>query len=246
MNHLSVPYRQFGTGEIKLLLKINGERNSGTSFLHELLKANFGEDLTYRDKLVDGNISHWAHGIPDPEAKTLDSRVVDVFVFRDLEPWLISMFKNPYELIPFQNFEQFLTYCQTPFGSFRNAKDGSIINIDDFGKTIFDIRYHKFAGIVRYCKNNKDCVFVNLNTLQDEFKCNCFIDFLKERYGLISKNSDNVVSFPYQLATGKKIKSEKDKNRKYFDIDSYRNIIDLLKHHDIEKDITNLRMEVIC
>lgn len=234
-------------GEIKLLLKVNGERNSGTSFLHELLKANFGEGLTYRDKLVDGHISHWAHGVPDPETKKLDDRVVDIFVFRNLESWLISMFKNPYELIPFKDFEQFLIQCQTPaFGTFRNAKDGSVINKDDFGKTIFDIRYYKFTSIVKYCMNNTDCVFVNLNSLQNEIKCSNFLNLLKERYELVSKSTDNIVSFPYQLATGKKIKKQEDKNRKYFDIGNYRDIIESLKHRDIERDISNLCMEVVC
>lgn len=245
-NHSSLHYKQSGTGETKLLLKVNGERNSGTSFLHELLKSNFGEELTYRDRLLNGRILHWAHGVPESEVKTLNDKVVDVFVFRDLEPWLISMFKNPYELVPFENFEQFLTYSQTPFGSFRNAKDGSVINRDDFGKTIFDIRYHKFTNIVKYCMDNTDCVFVNLNTLQDESKCSSFIDLLKERYGLVSKTSDNIVSFPYQLATGKKIKNPEDKNRKYFDIGNYRDIIESLKHRDIERDISNLCMEVVC
>ena len=229
-----------------MLLKVNGERNSGTSFLHEILKANFGEELVYRDRLVDGHISHWAHGIPDQQTKELDDKVVDIFVFRKLEPWLISMFKNPYELIPFENFHQFLLSSQIPYGSFRNSKDGSIINSDDYGKTIFDIRYYKFVNIVKYCMANTDCVFVNLNSLQDETKCDKFLDLLKERYDLVSKSSNNIVSFPYQLATGKKIKKQEDKNRKYFDIDDYVDIIESHKHQDIERDINNLSMEVVC
>ena len=233
-------------GEAKLLLKVNGERNSGTSFLHEILKANFGEELVYRDRLVDGHIFHWAHGVPEPEVKSLDDKVVDVFVFRELEPWLISMFKNPYELVPFEDFEQFLIMGQMPSGGYNNAKDGSVINSDDYGKTIFDIRYHKFIEIVNYCTKNTDCVFVNLNSLQNEFRCNAFIDLLKDRYDLVSKNSNNIVSFPYHLATGKKIENNNDKNRKYFDIDDWKDIIEISKHQDIENSINNLSMEVVC
>lgn len=229
-----------------MLLKINGERNSGTSFLHEILKINFGEGFVYRDTLKDGHIQHWAHGVPDQDVKTLDDRVVDIFVFRNLESWLVSMFKNPYELTPFENFQDFLTLGQTPYSSFRNRSDSSMISKDDYGKTIFDIRYYKFVSIVRYCMMNVDCVFVNLDTLQDESKCSFFIDLLKERYGLLLKTSYNIVSFPYQLATGKKIENDQQKNREYFKVDAYKDIIKSFSHQDIEADINNLSMEVVC
>lgn len=229
-----------------MLLKINGERNSGTSFLHEILKGNFGEDFVYRDTLKHGHIQHWAHGVPDQDVKTLDDRVVDIFVFRNLESWLVSMFKNPYELTPFENFQDFLTLEQTPFSCFRNHSDSSMISKDDYGKTIFDIRYYKFVSIVKYCMMNVDCVFVNLDTLQDESRCSLFIDLLKQRYGLLLKPSYNIVSFPYQLATGKKIENDEQKNRKYFEIDDYKDTIESFSHQDIEIDINNLSMEVVC
>ena len=228
-----------------MLLKVNGERNSGTSFLHEILKANFGESISYRDTLKNGHILHWAHGIPDPDVKKLDDRVIDIFIFRNLDSWLISMFKNPYELIPFNDFELFLKSAQIPNSPFRNAKDGSVISRDDYGKNIFDIRYYKYLNIIKYCQINPDCIFINLETLQNESCCDNFINSLKEKYGLIGSSDENVVNIPTQLGTGRKIKDQSEKNRTYFDLEDYMEIINKHRHQDIERDINNLSVEIV-
>ena len=79
-----------------VLFKINGERNSGTNFLTQILEINkFPHYVTKINKRV---ITHWKHGVPNDDCKKLDEKVVDIFIFRNLDTWLISMFKNPYEL----------------------------------------------------------------------------------------------------------------------------------------------------
>ena len=99
-----------------------GERNSGTNFLSEILKKNFefsrinvqGE-VIYNDKKTT-LIKNWKHGIPNNDyKKELSMRVVDIFIFRKLNSWLISMNKNPYDLIPIENFNDFLKLPQKSY-----------------------------------------------------------------------------------------------------------------------------------
>lgn len=96
-----------------MFFKVYGERNSGTNFLTELLKTNFGEHSVF-DNHIDFNTSvvyYWKHGYPDIELKKADDTVIDIFIIRSLEKWIVSMFHNPYGL-DFEdksiNFEFFL------------------------------------------------------------------------------------------------------------------------------------------
>lgn len=48
---------------------------------------------------IDKNIVyHWKHGIPSDDYKQLNKLVVDIFIFRKLDEWLISMYHNNYHL----------------------------------------------------------------------------------------------------------------------------------------------------
>ena len=96
-----------------MIFKIYGERNSGTNFLTKLLKLNFGDNLVFSDH-IDLNTSiiyYWKHGYPDKNFKESDDLVIDIFIVRSLEKWIISMFNNPY-CLDFGNkkrsFEYFL------------------------------------------------------------------------------------------------------------------------------------------
>lgn len=83
-----------------MFFKVYGERNSGTNFLTELLKTNFGEHSVF-DNHIDLNTSivyYWKHGYPDIELKKADDTVIDIFIIRSLEKWIVSMFHNPYGL----------------------------------------------------------------------------------------------------------------------------------------------------
>lgn len=218
-----------------VLFKINGERNSGTEFLTKILKIN--KFPHYVHKINERVISHWKHGVPNDDYKKLDEKVVDLFIFRNLDTWLISMFKNPYELKKDawnNNFNLFLNKKQLSNGYWKNCNN-EVLNKDDNGKSIFEIRYYKFKKIVQYKKNNKDVILVNLSFIQNEKNLSQFLDFLSEKY--IPKLKVN----NYKL----NIKHTKDgsnqKNRTYkINIDKYRDIINTNKNEKIENFIDNL------
>ena len=217
-----------------VLFKINGERNSGTNFLTEILEIN--KFPHYSNKIDKRVITHWKHGVPNDDYKKLDEKVVDIFIFRNLDTWLISMFKNPYELKSEWNndFNLFLNIKQLSNDYWKDCNN-EVLNKDDNGKSIFEIRYYKFNKIMQYKKNNKDVILVNLSFIQNEKNLSQFLDFLSEKY-IPKLKVDN-----YKL----NIKHTKDgsnqKNRTYkINIDKYRDIINSNKNEEIEKFIDNL------
>ena len=79
-----------------MVFKIHGERNSGTKFLTELFEANFVFGC-FQEYYHDNRCYYWKHGI-DFEKRTASQ--IDIFIVRNLEDWLISMFYKPYHLTP--------------------------------------------------------------------------------------------------------------------------------------------------
>lgn len=134
-----------------VLFKINGERNSGTNFLNKILKKN-GFPV-YQHTIIKKVVYHWKHGVPDSNQKKIDKRVVDIFIFRELNSWLISMFKNPYELKQTWN-NDFKLFLQTKHlsNNYWKKSNNETLNKDDNNKTIFEIREYKFNKIREYQK----------------------------------------------------------------------------------------------
>lgn len=156
-----------------VLFKINGERNSGTNFITNILLQN---NFPVYEQSIDGNICyHWKHGIPRKDYKLLDDKVIDVFIFRSLNEWLVSMYYNPYHIEPINNFTDFLTLKQKSSETYLlDYKTNKILNADDNNKTIFEIRYYKFKKILEYIHTHKNIILVNLTFLQNEKKFNIF------------------------------------------------------------------------
>jgi hypothetical protein len=137
-----------------VLFKINGERNSGTRFLEKILSKN--EFPTYSQKITENTVYHWKHGVPCADYKELDENVVDLFIFRNLEDWLISFSQNPYHLEKHNNFKDFLTLPQISIeNDLLDYRTNECLNKDDNGKTIFQIREYKFNKIMEYKKKIK-------------------------------------------------------------------------------------------
>tara|TARA_R110002020_G_scaffold34708_3_gene105464 strand:- start:132 stop:836 length:705 start_codon:yes stop_codon:yes gene_type:complete len=226
-----------------MLFKVWGERNSGTSFLSKILSANFGEGRVHTHSLVGTSVNHWVHGIPDSRVKLLDNWVIDIFVLRDLETWLPSMFKNHYELNPFEDFEKFLTEKQTIYTSYSLYDTQQPLNGDDQDKTIFEIRYHKYKHIIDYLNKNDDVLLVSLDFIQNEISCRDFLKIIKYNYAIPDAPQNEIVSIDTHLATLETITEKSQKNRKYFDIEPYRDIIDDMKDIEIENEINNLTLK---
>lgn len=216
-----------------MLFKIYGERNSGTNFLQELLEKNFGNVYvhTKNGKIFD----YWKHGIPNPKLKEVYPGIVEVFIIRELDSWLLSMFKTPYHLKPFDNFKDFLTEKQE-----LNEPDKldyqtmKPINEMDNGKTIFEIRYYKIQKIFEYYTNYNNIVIVNLEHLQNNDNCINFLKALNKTF-VHKKIKKYEIDFPH-TKTHKKYKNQNYK----IDINEYREIIDKYKCNYIEEKINNI------
>ena len=218
------------------VFKINGERNSGTTFLTNLICINFND--YFEHKIIDDVCYYWKHGVPDNTVKNYieNKTVVDIFVFRNLNDWLVSMIYNPYHLVPFYDFQLFLENkqysCETQLTEHCSNK---ILNYDDNDKTIFEIRYYKFNSIIDYFNNNDNVILVNLEYLQNNENCLHFLNTLNNKFNL-NKNSDELIT---SLEHTKIFTNEK--NRKYeINASNYQNIINQYKNDEIENFINNL------
>lgn len=220
-----------------MLFKINGERNSGTNFLDRLLRIN--DFPTYVHEYKNNICYYWKHGIPDETIKNKNERVIDIFIFRNLNSWLVSFWKNPYHLKSINEYELFLTEKQVSKESnifdFRN---NLFLNEDDNNKTIFDIRYYKYNKIVDYKNKNKDIVFVNLDFIQNKDNAHLFLKALNEMY-----IKDERINYITEVKKHTK-SNEEIKNRSYSLIDDNTNIINTYKDAEIENFIDNLKFEL--
>lgn len=220
-----------------VLFKINGERNSGTNFLTKLLQLN---NLPIFVDRVENNVYHyWKHAVPNPSVKNLDERVVDIFIFRNLDGWLQSMYVNAYHLYRYSDFKKFLTSNQSSTETtFRNISN-NILNYDDNGKTIFQIRYHKFNSIMKYREENRDVILINLQYLQNAYNVSLFLADLNKRYfDNQHKMTTNAIS--HHTKHGGNVK-----NTNYLlNINNVRPIINRERDKSIEGFISNLTYDI--
>lgn len=250
-----------------VLFKINGERNSGTNFLHRILELNgfpvYNSERTrkivqrcprhkcnaIRNKNIDvynNVIRNWKHGVPMDRYKQLDTtsvdpKVVDIFIFRELESWLVSMFKNPYELVKSfdDDFKQFLEQKHFSTNYWMDFYTNKSVNISDDNKSIFEIRKYKFDKIQEYQKKHKDVIFVNLSYVQNEENLQNFLNTLRDKY-LPHDTKNYILSIPHTK------NKTNVKNVSYnINIADYKDIINLHKNNDLEDFINNLTTTLV-
>jgi len=222
--------------------KIYGERNSGTNFLIKLIKKNFGN--TYGDdegnKKINNKYYFWKHGIPKNDTKNNkeNKMVIKIFIFRKLEPWLVSMFHNPYHLTNLHNFDTFLNTTIT--NKHIEKREENVfyntivpINYEDIGKTIFQVRYYKYLKIKEYCKTNDNIILVNLEYLQDNNNCIQFLKEINTKYNFNKKDFKLVEKHTKNKTTIK----NKTYTTNYSD---YQEEIDKHKNINIENEINKL------
>ena len=197
---------------------------------------------------VEGNtIHHWKHGIPTDDYKALDERVIDIFIFRRLNDWLISMFYNHHHLKKkWDTFEEFLrtTHTSSEDKEIDNINNNPV-NLDDNNKTIFGIREYKFNKIIEYKERNKDVIFVNLSYLQTEEDLLHFLSILDRKY-LNRFNQTYTLSIPHTKSEWPNLKHKSlvwrnSKNRTYdINASDCMDIINSCKNADVENFIDKL------
>jgi hypothetical protein len=198
------------------------------------------------DGLCVGQLSLlWRHGYPSKKTKLIAGKVINIFIIRDLDDWLISMYHTPYYLYVDKTYTLgvFLTAKQKLSGESDvpiNYKNNKVLNYTDENKTIFDIRYNKIKSYLRFFNKNENVVIVRLKYLQNEQNCIHFMQKLSEKYGL------NVDEFHGSINEHTKTNEPGLKNRvhpiKITPLD--RCIINMFKDKDIEDYVTNLTFEM--
>jgi hypothetical protein len=216
-----------------VLFVVHGERNSGTNFLLDILSIN-GFPCSFNRNEVESN-PFWKHGDPNKYAwvKTLKTTVVNIFIFRKLEDWLVSMYKNPYHLKKYTDFGVFLTDKQQANGlNDKNCDLGQV----GHEQTIFEMRYYKFLSTIDYAKKNKNVFLVNMGFLQNEKNMLRFLNILNDTYMSNSLPGPFILSIPHTKSGESNVL-----NRSYdVDINMFKELIDQLKNKSIEAYINSL------
>lgn len=188
----------------------------------------------------------WKHGYPRDYLKLLNHRVINIFIIRSLEEWLVSMFNNMHNIaLPRGiSFKDYLTYETIPIGYIDKKmasflKNGKLENYMDYRKDIFEIRYEKIKSYLAYAARHDDIVYVKLDYIQDKDNCYRFLNEINKYYGL---GMTNIISeINYNLKTG-----EPGKKRKYDTIvdEESKKIIERLKNDRVEEWVDSLTFEM--
>lgn len=220
---------------IIMLIQIFGERCSGTSFLELLLRRNVLDD---KNKVTQAE----KHNLPFENNTEED--VLYICIFRDLESWLQSIYKNPHHLIKIKGFDKFLLNQQKSTEKCINykRKDCNKLCCNDHNKTIFQIRNNKIEKHLEFYHKQKNIIHLSLDFLQKNTMF--FLHVLKQVYNinLVDTYEPNI---PYTQPR-KKEKLDKYKNRIYVNIKmkDYTNIINNYKNENYEIYVNSLK--ILC
>ncbi len=182
-------------------IKIFGERNSGTNFLTHLIRKNIkGINIfSFHDKGGTG----WKHGFPRIELfKELDSTLF-IFIIRDLNSWIKSMYFNPYHYKKPNNINDFLT---EKLKILEVSEDHDVNIYKSEQQNIINLRIAKIKNYLNFYENVNNALFINLEDLQNDNKK--FLEFLRTKYNL------NITEY-VRIETHTKRKELKIPNRNY-------------------------------
>lgn len=206
-------------------IKIFGERNSGTNYLEQLLNKNIQEVNIFSSYYKGG--SGWKHGFPRIELFSNLNEVLFIFIIRDFDSWIKSMYVNPYHYKTPDNINEFITN-KLVIDDYRKDHDVNIYKSEK--QNIIDLRYSKIESYFKFYKNINNAIFINLNYLQDNYTN--FIIFLNEKYKI------KIINNIQPILSHTKDKKIKECNREY-------NIVipkDIKKNIVIEEFINNIQL----
>ena len=160
-------------------IKIFGERNSGSNFLYQLLEENVNNV-----KLCSGAYNcktGWKHGFPKLHLFKNLKNTLFIFIIRDLEKWLKSMYVNPYHLKRINNVDLFLTKKLKP-NDYRKDHD---VNKYKYEKNIniFKLRYTKIKSYFNCFKFINNALSIN----------NKFVPILKHTKTKKNEQNKNII-----------------------------------------------------
>lgn len=192
----------------------------------------------------------WKHGFPRKATKLIAERVINIFIVRNLDNWLVSMYHKPYYLFKHKddNFLNFLKRSQRISSrkgcqmEAYNAENGKPLNWFDDDKTIFDIRTMKLKSYIRFANKHPDIVFVNTEWLQKPENCHKFLCKLDDVFKFGINREKLVTEIDYNC----KKPEIKEKISKYPQLiyENERNLINRMKHDEIEDWVKILKYDI--
>lgn len=208
-------------------IKIFGERNSGTNFLRQLINNNIIKVELCSDFYKDK--TGWKHGYPKLNFSEMDDTLF-IFIIRDLEPWLKSMFKKPYHLKKVKGINNFI---RKKLKSKDERKDHNVnIDKDETNLTIFELRYKKINSYLNTFNNVKNAIIINLEDIQKDYG-EKFINTIASEYKLLKTNEFK----PILTHT----KTKKNEQNKKIDLFINSDILNKKKNKKIEDIVDNLK-----
>lgn len=218
-------------------IKLFGERNSGTNFCNKLMRRNF-EDIDVLGGTGKAILQHgWKHGRPD--SKLLDkfnkNEIIYVFIIRNLDSWLNSMYHKPYHIKKKKKkYFQFITEV-TEIRKHKIQEHPLMTDLFEKNKNLFELRYSKYLEYKKIFTTHNS-VFVNLEYVQNNPEE--FINILSVTFNLNKRNV--FVPILKHTKTGKK-KVQNETYKKY-DLTEY----DLEKYisKELEDEINNLNIKI--
>ena len=105
------------------------------------------------------------------------NKVLFIFIIRDLESWLLSMFNNPYSYERPSTIEEFVS------GDLLindKRKDHDVNTNKDEKQNVIRLRYLKIRSYMKFFEQVPNAMFINLKDLQDNN--DKFFRFLKTHY----------------------------------------------------------------
>tara|TARA_Y100000389_G_scaffold186465_1_gene206847 strand:- start:4878 stop:5210 length:333 start_codon:yes stop_codon:yes gene_type:complete len=97
--------------------------------------------------------------------KDIDN-ILFVFIIRDLEPWLKSMYKTPYHLKINRDKNKFLTTNLLPQD--KRLDNNVHYYPNEINKTILELRYYKINLYRNIIKKLSNAVIINLDYVQKD------------------------------------------------------------------------------
>ena len=209
-------------------IKIFGERNSGTNFLELLIQKNC-LDVNILSSYYKGG-SGWKHGYPKIKYFNKLDNTLFIFVIRDLELWLKSMYNQPYHYKRPLNIRDFIEN-NLIMDEERLDHD---VNINPNEKqNILKLRYSKIQKYIDFSELVRHFVFINLEDIQLNPKK--FIDFLNLNYQI--KISSILNSIPNHTKS-----NLKNRNRKW-NTDIPEDLLKTKKNIKYEKFVSDLKIK---
>lgn len=168
-------------------IKIFGERNSGTHFLSALLRNNITQDDIhfFKEGYIEG--TGWKHGYPD--IKLFNKDIVDktlfIFIIRDKDAWIKSMFNNAYHYKQPREINEFLL---RPL-EVEESRNNHPVHDESEKLNIIDLRYSKIAAYLSFFKLVSNAIILNLEDLQANDKK--LLVFLENYFKIVMKEEVN-------------------------------------------------------